>query len=179
MTDTALHQVFRESVAFRFRAAEQLGRKAIDQLRDADLFWSPDSESNSIAVIAKHLHGNMMSRWTDFLTSDGEKPWRDRDGEFVVEPGSMTRSELLGLWEEGWACLFAALEGLQPDDLVKNITIRGAELSVTDAVLRQLSHYGYHVGQIVYLAKQIQGSDWRTLSVARGQSKAYKPTGRD
>lgn len=179
MPDAALHEVFLESVVFRFRATKQLAEKTFDQLRDPDLFWSPDPESNSIAIIAKHIHGNMMSRWTDFLTTDGEKPWRDRDGEFVVEPGSMNRSELSGVWEEGWACLFAALAGLQPDDLTRNITIRGGELSVADAILRQLSHYGYHVGQIVFLAKQIQGADWQTLSVARGQSKAYKPKGRD
>jgi hypothetical protein len=128
-------------------------------------------------VLVKHLHGNMMSRWTDFLTSDGEKPWRDRDGEF--EPDTLRRSQLMKRWDEGWACLFDALSKLRPKDLGKPVTVRGSEISALDAILRQLSHYASHVGQIVFLAKQLRGADWRTLSIPRGQSKSYSPKGRD
>jgi hypothetical protein len=152
----------------------QLAERALAQVGDNDLDWAPDYESNSVRAIIQHLHGNMMSRWTDFLTSDGEKPWRDRDGEF--EPGDgLSREELMSRWEEGWACLFTALDGLTPENLSREITIRGQALTVIDAIHRQLAHYAYHVGQIVYIAR-IRASDrWRTLSIPKGESRQYQP----
>jgi hypothetical protein len=120
----------------------------------------------------------MRSRWTDFLTTDGEKPWRDRDGEFTADP-SCLRDELLNLWDEGWACCLDALRALTPDDLAREVTVRGQALGVLDAIERQHSHYAYHVGQIVLLARMRCGADWQTLSIARGQSMAYRPTKRD
>ncbi|MBM3289256.1 MAG: DUF1572 domain-containing protein [Candidatus Hydrogenedentes bacterium] len=171
-------ETYLDSVVFRFRGAKALGDKALAQLSAADLAWSPGPESNSIAVIVQHLHGNMMSRWTDFLTTDGDKPWRDRDGEFV-EPGALDRDALLRKWEEGWACLFRAIESLQPDDVMRDVTIRGETLSALDAINRQLAHVPYHVGQIVYLARMRRGGAWQTLSIARGESKNYQPAKRD
>lgn len=130
-------------------------------------------ESNSIATIMLHMAGNMLSRWTDFLTTDGEKPNRDRDGEFE-NPTGLTREQLLARWEEGWACLFAALDGLTEDDLDRSITIRTKPMLVSAAISRQLQHYGVHTGQIVLLAKHlVGGANWKTLSVARGASKAF------
>jgi hypothetical protein len=177
MGQSATDEMFLECIVYRFGALKELGEKAIAQLDDADLGRAAGDESNSVTVLVKHLHGNMMSRWTDFLTTDGEKPWRDRDGEF--ESDTLARSQLAELWEEGWACLFGALSNLQPEDLGEPITIRGREHSVIDAMLRQLSHYACHVGQIVFWAKQLRGADWQTLSVPRGQSKSYSPKGRD
>ena len=123
-------------------------------------------------MIVGHLHGNMRSRWTDFLTGDGEKSWRDRDAEFELEPAA---EQVLTLWEEGWATVFAALEPLTDADLEKKILIRERELSVFTAIVRQIDHYGGHIGQIVYLAKWMKGPDWKTLSIARGESKNYVP----
>ena len=131
-----------------------------------------DPLSNSIATILLHMSGNMLSRWSDFLTSDGEKPDRDRDGEFV-NPRELTREQLLDRWERGWACLFAALDGLTPDDLDRTVTIRTKPLTVHSAINRQLQHCGVHQGQIVLLAKHLVGERWSTLSVARGASKAF------
>jgi hypothetical protein len=147
------------------------------QVGDDDLSWLPGPESNSIAVIVQHLHGNMMSRWTDFLTTDGDKEWRDRDGEF--EERGRCRAEILRLWEEGWSCVFGAVRPLTAGDLLREVKIRGEGLSVIDAIQRQIAHYGYHVGQVVYLARMRRGSDWKTLSIARGGSKVYRPKGRD
>lgn len=171
-------KTYLDSVLFRFRNAKSLGDKALAQLSDDDLCWSPGPESNSIAVIVQHLHGNMMSRWTDFLAADGEKPWRDRDGEFV-EPFQPDRNELARKWEEGWACLFSAIESLRSDDLMRDIVIRGEKLNALDAINRQLAHVPYHVGQIVYIARMRKGGAWQTLSIARGASKAYTPSKRD
>ena len=140
--------------------------------------WRPNDASNSIAVIVQHLNGNMLSRWTDFLTTDGDKPNRDREAEFT-EPQSITRAQIMEKWEEGWTCLFNTIEGLVPEDLEKQITVRGQDLSVIDAINRQFIHYGYHTGQIVYLARQIQSEDWESLSIPRGMSGDYKPTKRD
>lgn len=158
-----------------FQAMKNLAGKAIEQLDDADLAWSPDCETNSVAVLIKHLHGNMLSRWTDFLTSDGEKPWRERDEEFIG-PDTPDRSDLLKEWEDGWTCLFQALDSLGVDDLLATVKIRGEEQSVIDAIHRQISHYAYHTGQIVQLAKLRKGTAWKTLSIARGQSKSFKPS---
>lgn len=171
-------KTFLESVTKRFASTKALGERALAQLPDNDLTWTPSPESNSIAVIVQHLHGNMRSRWTNFLTEDGEKPWRDRDAEFV-DPESMDRNSLLRLWEEGWACVFAALAELEPQSLSKTVVIRGQTLSALDAINRQLAHYSYHVGQIVYLVRIRCGDAWQTLSIARGQSTSYVPSRQD
>ena len=170
--------MFLESAMFRFRSLKQYGDKTLAQIEEADLQWKPDAGSNSIAVIIQHLHGNMMSRWTDFLTSDGEKPWRERDGEFKADT-SLSREALMERWEAGWACLFTALEGLEPGDVARDITIRGQTLTAIDAIHRQLSHYGFHVGQIAYIAKVRAADRWRPLSIPKGQSCQYKPKLRD
>ncbi|MBX7255908.1 MAG: DUF1572 family protein [Candidatus Hydrogenedentes bacterium] len=178
MDSNTLGAAYLESIVYRFEGAKELGDKALAQTSDDDLTWRPDEESNSIAVIVQHLHGNMLSRWTDFLTTDGEKPTRNRDGEFV-EPESATRSAILAKWEQGWACMLSTLRALKPDDLLKDVTIRGQKLTVLDAIQRQLAHVPYHVGQIVYLARMRKGAEWQTLSIARGQSGQYVPQKRD
>ena len=154
-----------------FRHYKTLADRAMEQVRDEDLFAALDGESNSIAVIVKHMAGNMLSRWTDFLTSDGEKPTRDRDSEFVDPPA--TRAALLKMWEEGWACMFAALEPLTDADLERTVTIRGEPHSVMQAVNRQVAHYSYHVGQIVFLAKHLAGDRWQALTVPRNKSAEF------
>ncbi|MDZ4858186.1 MAG: DUF1572 family protein [Candidatus Hydrogenedentes bacterium] len=174
----AIGKLYLESALFRFRGTKELGDKALAQLTAGDLAWTPGPESNSIVVIVQHLHGNMLSRWTDFLDSDGEKPSRDRDGEFV-EPANADYGSVLDKWNEGWDCLFRAIEALTADDLNKNITIRGQTMNALDAINRQVAHVSYHVGQIVYLARMRTGSAWKTLSIARGASRAYTPARRD
>jgi len=148
-----------------------LGEKAMAQVDDAVLFHTPDEKSNSISVIVKHLHGNMLSRWTDFLTSDGEKEWRQRDEEFEETNG--TRDEIMKQWEEGWVCLFNALHDLKPEDFSKTVYIRNQGQSVLDAIMRQLAHYAYHVGQIVYLARMYNDGDWKTLTIPKGESGTH------
>jgi hypothetical protein len=145
-----------------------MAEDAMAQVTDAQLFAALDPESNSIAIIVKHMAGNMRSRWTDFLASDGEKPDRDRDSEFVDAP--TTRNELMKLWEAGWNCVFTALEPLSDEDLGRRITIRGEAHSVMQAIHRQVAHYAGHVGQIVLLAKHFQQGQWRSLSIPRGKS---------
>ncbi len=154
-----------------FRQYKQLGDRAIAQVSDEHLFASLDGESNSIAIIVKHLTGNMRSRWTDFLTTDGEKPTRNRDGEFV-DPAS-TREALIRDWEEGWSCVFRALEALTDGDLGRTVTIRGEAHSVMQAINRQLAHYSMHLGQIILLAKHFAGERWQTLSVPRNKSAEF------
>jgi uncharacterized damage-inducible protein DinB len=154
-----------------FRYYKNLGEKAMAQVTDEQLQAVLDSEMNSIAIIAKHMAGNMRSRWTDFLTSDGEKPNRNRDMEFVDPPDS--RKALLRLWEEGWQCLFQALDPLTEQDLSRTITIRGEVHSVLQAINRQVAHYSYHVGQIVLLAKHFRSDQWQSLSVPRRQSAEF------
>jgi uncharacterized damage-inducible protein DinB len=154
-----------------FRYYKQLADRAMAQLGDEQLYEVIDSEANSIAVIVKHMAGNLRSRWTDFLTADGEKPDRDRDSEFTDPP--RPREALMRAWEEGWAALFTALEPLTDDDLTRRITIRGEAHSVMQAINRQLGHYAYHCGQIVLLAKHYQGENWQTLSIPRGQSARF------
>ncbi|HXJ44621.1 MAG TPA: DUF1572 domain-containing protein [Bryobacteraceae bacterium] len=154
-----------------FAYYKKLGEGAIAQVPDARLFEVMDEESNSIGIIVKHMAGNMRSRWTDFLTSDGEKPWRDRDAEFEGSP--LTREALMQMWGGGWACVFGALEPLTDADLSRTITIRGEAHSVLQAIGRQLTHYAYHVGQIVMLAKHFQGPAWKKLSIPRGQSAEF------
>ena len=141
------------------------------QATDEQLFLSPDPESNSIAIIVKHMAGNMRSRWTDFLETDGEKPGRDRDSEFVDAPPS--REALMSIWEDGWHCVFSALEPLNDTDLGRVITIRGEPHSVMQAVNRQIAHYASHVGQIIFLAKHFQRENWKSLSIPRNRSADF------
>jgi hypothetical protein len=159
------------TVAALFRTQKGIADRAIAQVGDDALHAAPAPGSNSIAVVMRHLAGNMLSRWTDFLTTDGEKPWRDRDREF--EDARLPRGELLEAWERGWRTLFAAVGALGPDDLERVVTIRSEPQTVLEALLRQVSHYGYHVGQIVYLARLAAGDAWTTLSIPRGGSAAY------
>ena len=151
------------------RAYKKLAEKALDQLKDDEYFIKLDDESNSIAVVMKHMAGNMFSRWTDFLTTDGEKPNRNRDYEFVID-GDTTKDAMREYWERGWECVFAALDPLQIEDLAKKVYIRGEEHTVVQAINRQLMHYAYHVGQIVFLAKHFRATDWSSLSIPRNRS---------
>ncbi|WP_375445883.1 DUF1572 family protein [uncultured Fibrella sp.] len=159
------------SVQKQFAYYKLLGEKTIDQLTDEQLFWQYNSESNSIAIIVKHLRGNMLSRWTDFLTTDGEKEWRSRESEF--EPTINTREELMANWNEGWECLFSALRLLTPGDLQREIFIRNQGHTITEAINRQLAHYPYHVGQIVFIGKMARDTDWTSLSIPKGKSASY------
>jgi len=154
-----------------FRYYKRLAERAMEQATDAQLFAILDDDANSIAIIVKHMTGNMRSRWTNFLTTDGEKPDRNRDGEFIDPPE--TRDALLAEWEHGWSCLFQALEPLTESDLGRTITIRGEAHSVMQAINRQLAHYPYHVGQIVLLAKHYASGRWKSLSVPRNQSAEF------
>jgi hypothetical protein len=154
-----------------FRYYKKLGERAMDQVGDEQLFAALDREANSIAIIVKHMVGNMRSRWIDFLTSDGEKPNRNRDSEFFDPP--TTRAALLAEWENGWSCLFSAIEPLTDADLTRRITIRGEAHSVMQAINRQLAHYPHHVGQIVLLAKHFACEQWQTLSVPRNRSVEF------
>jgi hypothetical protein len=150
---------------------KRLAERAMDQITDEQLFLTLDGEANSIAIIVKHMAGNMRSRWTDFLTTDGEKPDRNRDTEFEEPP--TTRTALLALWESGWSCVFAALQPLTEADLGRTVTIRGEAHSVIQAINRQLAHYPHHVGQIVLLAKHFAGDRWNSLSVPRKGSAEF------
>jgi len=154
-----------------FRYYRHLGERAMSQCGDAMLFQTLDSESNSIAIVVKHVAGNMHSRWTDFLTTDGEKPDRNRDTEF--EAPVTTRAELMDQWNAGWNCVFAALEPLTDSDLTKTVFIRGEAHSVMQAINRQIAHYSYHVGQIVFLAKHFGCDSWKSLTVPRNQSTTF------
>ncbi len=159
--------------AFRsLRGHKRLADDAIAQLSDEQFFATPDPESNSVATIVKHMAGNMRSRFTDFLTTDGEKPDRNRDQEFVTHSGAK-RDEVLRRWEQGWHLVFHTLNSLHPEDLERTVTIRGEPHSVLQAINRQVAHYAYHVGQIVFLAKHWKGSDWKTLSVPKGKSQDF------
>lgn len=160
-----------QSVKKNFAQYKALGEKAMSQVSDDQLSWQPNEESNSIAVIVKHLSGNMISRWTDFLSSDGEKKWRKRDEEF--ENDLYSREEILRAWNEGWVCFFTTLDSLQPADLSKSIFIRGEAHTVMEAINRQLAHYSYHVGQLVYIAKMLQNEKWKSLSIPRNKSAQF------
>jgi len=155
-----------------FRDYKQLAERSFAQISDDEFFKTIDDETNGIAVNMKHLAGNMISRWTDFLTTDGEKPERDRDIEFVILPGT-TKDEMLAYWEQGWQCVFDAVEPLKPEDLMRTIVIRGREYTVLQAINRQLAHYAYHTGQIVFLAKHFRSSEWQSLSVPRNKSAEF------
>ena len=154
-----------------FRYYKKLSESAMEQISDQQLFIALDEEMNSVAIIVKHMAGNMRSRWTDFLTSDGEKPDRNRDSEFVEPP--VTRSELMRVWNEGWDRVFHALEPLSNADLEREVFIRGEAHSVMQAINRQIAHYAYHCGQIVFLAKHLKGSSWNSLSVPRNRSAEF------
>ena len=167
MSESYVQLILRE-----FRRLKSLGDEAISQVSDEQFFACPAAGDNSIAVIVKHVGGNLVSRWTDFLTSDGEKPGRDRDTEFLITTED-NGEELLGIWERGWQTLFRALEPLGDSEMVSVITIRREPLTVLQAVNRQLTHYAYHVGQIVYVAKHHCGPAWRTLSIQVGRSSEF------
>lgn len=169
----ALSESLLASYRTRFTKLKELGDGALAQLGPADWHRVPDQGENSIAIIVQHLHGNMRSRWTDFLSTDGEKPDRHRDREFEARPDS-TPADVMALWETGWSILLDTLNGLRPDDLMKTVTIRSQPLAVFDAINRQLAHYGYHVGQLVYLARMYRGATWQSLSIARGASDLYQ-----
>lgn len=163
-----------ESVAKQFEYYKMLGEKTFEQLSNEHIGWQFNNESNSIATIVKHLHGNMLSRWTDFLTTDGEKEWRKRDEEF--ESDHLTKKDLVEKWEEGWNCLFTALTNLRENDLVKTVYIRNQGHTVVDAINRQLAHYSYHIGQIVFLGKMICDENWISLSIPKGASTEFNQT---
>ena len=159
-------------VVFTFQKQKELAERAMTQIDDADFFRTLDAESNSIAVIAKHVGGNLRSRWTDFLTTDGEKPDRDRDSEFVV-PGTTTRADVMATWDAGWSALFATLSSLSPSSLTATVAIRAESMTAIEAMHRAIAHIAQHVGQIVLLAKHYRSSDWKTLSIPRGRSADY------
>jgi hypothetical protein len=162
---------FLPSARKQFAYYQLLGEQAMSQLTDEQLNWQPSAVSNSIATIVQHLSGNMLSRWTDFLTTDGEKPWRAREAEFDYHP--RTRTEVLAQWQAGWQCLFGALDALTSTDLERLIYIRHQGHTVLEAINRQLAHYPYHVGQIVFIARLAVGEAWQSLSIPRGTSAAY------
>ena len=166
-----IEKVFLQSAIKRVAYYKELGDKTFAQLSEADFHFIPNKENNSIAIIIQHMAGNMLSRWTNFLTEDGEKEWRNRDAEF--ETHTYTRSQLLMLWADGWRCLFDALSSLKEEDLLKTIYIRTEGQSVIDAIIRQLAHYSYHVGQIVYVGRMAKNIEWQSLSIPVGKSDAY------
>ncbi|HEY4766335.1 MAG TPA: DUF1572 family protein [Candidatus Sulfotelmatobacter sp.] len=162
-----------EEARRQLRGHKRMGEGAMTQLRDDDFFLTLDPESNSVAILVKHVAGNMRSRFTDFLTSDGEKPDRFRDREFEVT-GETTRADVLRWWEEGWACVLGATEALRPEDVMRTVTIRGEPHTVLQAINRQIAHYAQHIGQIVFLAKHLRSSAWKTLTIPRGKSEEFK-----
>jgi hypothetical protein len=167
-----LAQAYIDDCLIQLRKLKGQADKAIAQIQNEALFAVLDPEANSIAIIMKHMAGNMRSRWTDFLTSDGEKPDRDRDNEFVLQPGD-SRERILSLWEDGWQRVLQAISALAAEDLEKTVRIRGEAHSVVEAINRQMTHYAAHVGQIVLLAKHYAGPNWQTLSIPRGKSKEF------
>jgi hypothetical protein len=172
MNDLGAHYL--DEVRRQFRGYKRMGEGAMSQLKDEELFVTLDAESNSVAILVKHLAGNMKSRFSDFLTSDGEKPNRNRDQEFEMTP-STGRPEVMGWWEDGWTHVFSAVAALKPEDLLRTVTIRGEPHTVLQAINRQLAHYSAHVAQIIFLAKHLRSSEWETLSIPRGKSKDFKP----
>lgn len=171
MTDLATHYL--DEARRQMRGNKRLAEAAFAQLKDEDLFVVLDAESNSVAVIVKHMAGNMRSRFTDFLTSDGEKPDRFRDQEFELSSAT-TRDNVMRWWEQGWAQVFNTLDSLNPEDVMRTVTIRGEPHTVLQAINRQIAHYGGHIGQIIFLAKHLRSSDWKSLSIPRGKSENYK-----
>jgi Protein of unknown function (DUF1572) len=171
MNDSFVQHYLDDAIA-TFKDYKALAEKAFAQTSDEEFFLALDEEANSIAVIIKHISGNMVSRWTDFLTTDGEKPSRHRDMEFVITLET-SKAELLAEWERGWSCLFVALEPLRPEDFGTKILIRGEEHTVVEAINRQLTHYAYHIGQIVFLAKHFRSAEWKSLSIPSNKSAEF------
>src|SRR5580765_3111615 len=157
----------------QLRGHKRMGEGAMGQLRDEDFFVTLDPEANSVAIIVKHLAGNMRSRFTDFLTSDGEKPDRFRDREFEINAAT-TRAEVMTWWEEGWNCVFSAIDPLKAEDVMRIVTIRGEPHTVLQAINRQIAHYAQHIGQMVFLAKHFRSAEWKTLTIPRGKSEEFK-----
>jgi uncharacterized damage-inducible protein DinB len=155
----------------RLKYYKDLGEKTFVQLEEKDFHWQPSSESNSIAVIIQHMAGNMLSRWTNFLTEDGEKEWRQRDDEFEVH--SYSKDQLIETWNKGWKCFLDTLDALSADDLLKTIYIRKESMSAIDAITRQIAHYSYHIGQIVYIGRIIKNENWKSLSIPKDRSQQY------
>jgi len=170
MTDAAIHYL--EEARRQLLGHKRMGEGAMSQLRDEDFFVTLDPETNSIAILVKHLAGNMRSRFTDFLTTDGEKPDRFRDREFEIGPATK-RGEVMRWWEEGWACVLGAIDSLQPEDVMRTVPIRGEPHTVLQAINRQIAHYAQHIGQIVFLAKHLRSNEWKTLSIPRGKSEEF------
>lgn len=174
MSTPELGTLFLQSARARFASLRRVGERAMEQIEDSDLDWQANPEVNSVRIIVQHLRGNMLSRWTDPLTTDGEKADRHRDAEFIADK-ALDRAALMQAWEEGWACFFGALDSFTPEDLEKTIYIRGEAHSLVDAINRQLMHVAYHVGQIVQIGKERAGERWKSLSIPRGRSEQYRP----
>jgi hypothetical protein len=170
-TDLASHYL--EEARRQMRGQKHMGERAMSQLRDEDFFVTIDPESNSIAILVKHLAGNMRSRFTDFLTTDGEKPDRFRDREFEVTQTTI-RADVMRWWEEGWSIVIGTIESLQPEDVLRTVTIRDEPHTVLQAINRQIAHYAAHVGQIVFLAKHLRSTEWKSLTIPRGKSEEFK-----
>jgi len=168
--DLAAHYL--NEASRQFRGHKRLAEGAIAQVKDEELFVTLDAEANSVAIIIKHMAGNMRSRFTDFLATDGEKPDRHRDQEFELTDHP-SREEIMRWWEQGWASVFSALDSVKPQDLMRTVTIRAEPHTVLQAINRQVAHYAYHVGQIVFLAKHLRSKEWKSLSVPRGQSEEF------
>jgi len=171
MTDVAQHYL--DEIRRQLRGHKRMAEAAMAQLEDKDFFTAIDPEANSVAILVKHIAGNARSRFTDFLTADGEKPNRFRDGEFEIT-GATTREEVMRWWEEGWSTVFATLESLKPEDVLRTVTIRQEPHTVLQALNRALGHYAQHLGQIVFLAKHLRSAEWKTLSIPRGKSEEHK-----
>ena len=169
-----INDPYLNSVKKQFLYYKMLGEKAMSQLQPEQLFVAVNEDTNSIATIVKHLSGNMLSRWTDFLTTDGEKEWRNRDNEF--ENDLQTKAAVMTLWNKGWNCFFDALDSIQSEQLSTIIYIRNEGHTVVEAINRQLAHYPYHIGQIVFYAKQLKTSEWKSLSIPKNKSKSYNAT---
>ena len=172
MSSEAIVQNYFEDAVASLKNYKKLADKAIAQLKDDEFFVTLDDEANSVAVIMKHMAGNMFSRWTDFLSSDGEKPDRNRDMEFVIGANA-TKDDVLDYWERGWACVFAAIEPLKLEDFEKTVSIRGEPHTIVMAINHQLMHYSYHIGQIVFLAKHFRSTQWNSLSIPRNKSAEF------
>ena len=172
-----LWQAYLDDLVFSFRKHKAMAEKAFQQLDADDFFRKPGEHSNSVAVIIKHLAGNLTSRWTDFLTTDGDKPWRDRDAEFVLGPDD-TRENLGAAWEHGWSALFETLASLEEGDCLKKVRIRGEEHTVLQALQRSLTHTVYHVGQIMYLSRLLTTGEWKWITIPPGGSKEHAAQGK-
>jgi hypothetical protein len=170
-TDPAAHYL--EEVRRQMRGHKRMGEGAMAQLGEDDFFLTLDAESNSVAILVKHLAGNMRSRFTDLLTTDGEKADRFRDREFEIT-GATTRADVMKWWEEGWACVLGAIDALKPEDVMRVVTIRSEPHSVLQAINRQIAHYAAHIGQMVFLAKHLRSTEWKTLTIPRGKSEEFK-----